>query len=390
MTNSTGLLEALVAHDSTFGRERAIGDWLVKYLAGQGFVARKQIVEGDRFNVLAERGKGTATLLCYGHMDTVPVYNGWKTDPFRVTKVGDRLYGLGSCDMKGGIAGLLSALEHLPADVPVKLLLAVDEENESLGAWQVVRERRDWIDGVERILSVEPGASADRIGGADVLTLGRRGRARFRFTVHGYSSHGGHVDRGVNAIDIGARIAHQIDGAKQAFHPRLKEGSQYVASFNASSVGLSIPEYCELEVERLLVIPETIDDCLNEYNELCARVLASMEMPDTARSHVSVTAELVPRRNRYSEPYEIAVDDPLVGAARDAILEKLRPEHGPFINYGRSVGDENVFANAFGLPSLVLGPEGGNIHSPNEWVSLRSLTDVTEVYRDLLHRYFEL
>ncbi|NQE67378.1 Succinyl-diaminopimelate desuccinylase [Nocardia gamkensis] len=351
---------------------------------------RKQIVESDRFNVLAERGTGTATLLCYGHVDTVPIYSGWKTDPLRLTRVGDRLYGLGACDMKGGIASLLFALQQLPADVPIKLLFAVDEENESLGAWQVVRDRRNWMKGVEHILSVEPGASADKIGGADVLTLGRRGRARFRFIIHGFSSHGGHIDRGVNAIDIGARIAREIDGAKQAFHPRLKEGSQYVASFNGSSAGLSIPEYCELEVERLLVIPETIDDCLKEYNDLCARVLASMEMPESARSYASAVAELVPRQNRYSEPYEIAIDDPLVAAARGAVVNTLQPEDGPFINYGRSVGDENVFANALGLPSLVLGPEGGNIHSPNEWVSQNSLNDVSAVYRDLFERYFEL
>ncbi|MFE6923067.1 M20 family metallopeptidase [Nocardia sp. NPDC057663] len=389
MNTPTGVLEHLVSRGSVFGSEGELGDWLFRYLKDSGFAVRKQMVEPGRFNILGQRGKGTATLLCYGHMDTVPVYSGWETDPFRITKVGDKLYGLGACDMKGGIAGLLVALHDLPADAPIKVLLAVDEENESLGAWQVVHDAADWMNGIQHILSVEPGASADRIGGADVLTLGRRGRARFRFEIHGYSSHGGHIDRGVNAVDIGARIAREISGAKQAFHPRLKEGGQYVASFNARSRGLSIPEYCELEVERLLVLPESVEGCLDEYRDICEKVIGSTEMPAAARPYVKASVRLVPRQNSYAEPYESPLADKLVAAGKIAIEKVLNPADGPFINYGRSVGDENVFAQSFGIPSLILGPEGGNIHSPNEFVSQRSLDSVTDVYRHLLRSYFE-
>lgn len=381
------LLKILVAHHSTFGREHAISEWLAGYLTDQGFTVEKHIIEPGRYNLLARRGKGTATLLCYGHMDTVPVYDGWQTDPLVLTPAGDKLYGLGACDMKGGIASLLIALRQLPADIPVKLLLAVDEENESLGAWQMTRDHTKWLRGVQHILSVEPGASARKIGGADVMTLGRRGRARFRFTIHGYSSHGGHGDRGVNAIDIGARIARQIDSATPAFHPRLQEGGQYVAQFNGKAAGLSIPERCELEVERLLVIPESVEDCLRQYHALAARVLADMTLPDAAKPFVSVDVIPVPRRNNYAEPYEIDANDPLAVAARRAIVKTL-PVKEPYYNYGRSVGDENVFANTLGIPSLILGPEGGNIHSPNEWVSHRSLDDTAAVYVNLFNYYF--
>ncbi|TDO06522.1 acetylornithine deacetylase/succinyl-diaminopimelate desuccinylase-like protein [Mycobacterium sp. BK086] len=387
MNSVLPLLQRLVSFDSVFGHEQAIGKWLADYLRREGFDVGRERVGDGRFNLLARRGEGTAPLLCYGHIDTVPVYEGWDTDPFSLTPDGDKLFGLGACDMKGGIAALLDSVERLPRSIPIKLLLAVDEENASAGAWRVATQRTDWLQGVEHILSVEPGASADRIGGADVLTLGRRGRARFKISVKGFSAHGGHVDKGVNAIDIASRIAREIADAKPAFHERLKEGSQYVASISASAEGLSIPERCELEIERHLVIPETVDTCLNELNQICDDVVKSLRIPLSLRRHVVASASLVPRQNKYMEPYEIDENDSLVESATSAIQTVLQIPK-PYINYGRSVGDENVFANELGIPALVLGPEGGNIHSPNEWVSAESLGQAVSVYDSLFEKYF--
>lgn len=376
------LLSTLVSHDSVFGNEKSLAEWVVWYLSKLGFQVNKQPVDKNRFNVLAKKAGGS-NLLCYGHLDTVPVYNGWGTDPFSLTAKGDRLYGLGSCDMKGGIAAMLYAIQNLGASDPVTVFFAVDEENASEGAWHLVNKETAWLKGITHMLSSEPGASANKIGGSDVLTLGRRGRVRFIIKINGFSAHGGHVDRGVSAISIAARIISEVEAIEPAYHERLGQGSHYVARISAASEGLSIPEYCEIEIERHLVLPETTESCLDEYRAVCDKVLSKIRIPKGLRSFVGIDVGIKKRRNAYMEPYEIPSNDKLVILAKE-IIEKKR---AAIINYGRSVGDENVFANKAGIRPLIIGPEGRNIHSPNEWISEKSLAECAAIYEQIIRRF---
>jgi len=54
------------------------------------------------------------------------------------------------------------------------------------------------------------------------------------------------------------------------------------------------------------------------------------------------------------------------------------------INYGLSVADENVFSNGFSKPILTIGPQGGNIHSADEWVSLKNIKELVKIYKTIL------
>lgn len=375
------LLSTLVSHDSVFGNERSLAEWTHWYLAKIGFKVKKIPVGDDRFSILAERGKGKSKILCYAHLDTVPTYHGWNTDPLAITQKGDKLYGLGTCDMKGGMAALLFALSNLPQKVPLKLFFAIDEENDSDGSWTLVKQHPRLIAGITHMLSVEPGASSDKAGGADVLTLGRRGRARFIIKVQGYSAHGGHVERGINAVVIAADIVKHLETLKIPKHPRLGSGSHFIARIEAAAKGISNPEYCEIEIDRHLVIPETTESCLKQYQKICDQAIKQLHVPAHLKKYVFTKVELKKRKHDYMKPYETLQNDPFVKKARRAILaEKGRVN----INYGRSVGDENIFASELGIKPIIVGPEGGNLHSPNEWVSLNSMEECSRVYQGLL------
>ncbi len=378
--NVVELLTKLVSFNSVFEHEKEVMDWLEGYAQELGLKTNRLSIAEQRYNLLIERGTGTS-LLCYGHIDTVPVYDGWKTDPFTLTAKGDKLYGLGACDMKGGIAGMLCAIATLPADVPIKLLLAVDEENDSAGSWHVVNERSDWLDGITHILSGEPGASASKIGGYDVLTLGRRGRARYIFRVYGVSAHGGHVERGASAITLATSLIKKLEAMPLADHKNLPKASHYVARVEGTSKGLSLPEYCEFEVDRHLVLPETADSALQEYTALAQEFVSTLDLSDSLAARVRVEVVIKPREHPYMEPYETAVEDPIVQQ-----LISVVTKHGatPTFNYGRSVGDENVFANKRGIKPIILGPEGADIHSANEYVSQKSLQTCVDIYREFL------
>src|SRR5579883_2118519 len=95
------LTARLVAIESTPGKEAAVQRTIAGWLAEQGIAVELQPTEGDRPNVVAriENGAGP-TLLLNGHADTVLAAAGWSSDPWTPRREGERLYGLGACDMK--------------------------------------------------------------------------------------------------------------------------------------------------------------------------------------------------------------------------------------------------------------------------------------------------
>jgi acetylornithine deacetylase/succinyl-diaminopimelate desuccinylase-like protein len=315
-------------------------------------------------------------------MDTVPVYSGWHTDPFVLTERGGRLYGLGTCDMKGGIAALLAALEQLPADTPLKLLFCYDEEYDSDGAWLVAQERADWFQGVTHLLSVEAGTVANSDG--PIITLGRRGRARYQVVVAGFSAHGGNNERGVSAISLASQLTLRLESATMPTHPQLGTGSQFVARIISENAGLSVPDHCVLEIERHFVAPETAMSVLEHYRGICDQLLDETSLTPEQQTQVSIDIQLKPRTNPYMESYVTSLDDPFVQLAQQLMQERFG---AVAIGYGRSVADENIMANTLGLQTIVIGPRGGNEHSPNEWASVSSLKQYTDLYNNLLAQW---
>ena len=91
-----------------------------------------------KYNLIATLGQGEGGLLLAGHTDTVPYDAGrWSKDPFQVTEEGNRLYGLGTIDMKGFFAFIVSALQELDLSKlqkPLRILATADEETTMAGA----------------------------------------------------------------------------------------------------------------------------------------------------------------------------------------------------------------------------------------------------------------
>ena len=122
-------LGALVSYDTSKPAETMqVDDPIMQYAAGQlqaaGFTTQFQDLGQGRVNLVAKRG--TPKLLLNCHLDTVPVDPKWTLDPFTLTEAGDKVHGLGSCDIKGAAACMLTAVEATDHDVAV--LFNTDEE----------------------------------------------------------------------------------------------------------------------------------------------------------------------------------------------------------------------------------------------------------------------
>lgn len=126
---------------------REVSERLAGWLEDLGFEVVLQPVEGrDKFNVIATLGRGPGGLVLSGHTDTVPYdEKRWNHDPFQVTEADDRLYGLGTCDMKGFLALAIEvASRYRPEELaePIIILGTADEESSMSGGKALVAEHR--------------------------------------------------------------------------------------------------------------------------------------------------------------------------------------------------------------------------------------------------------
>jgi acetylornithine deacetylase len=176
------LTRELIDIDSTTGREAEAGEWIASRLQALGYEVARQVVAGDRFNIIATTGRPTVVLST--HYDCVP--------PFFPSRVeGDRLYGRGSCDAKGALVAQVAAAERLRAsgESAVGLLFVVGEEKGSEGA----HAARDIAPGSRFLIDGEP--TDNRLGTAT------RGVYRARLVARGRAAHTSQPDLGDSAIE---------------------------------------------------------------------------------------------------------------------------------------------------------------------------------------------
>ncbi|MDE1823683.1 MAG: M20 family metallopeptidase [Candidatus Micrarchaeota archaeon] len=370
------LLSEIVRINSIFPNEKGLAVFVEHRLKRMGFATRRDYLSKTRYNILAERGTGNGSVLFYCHLDTVPDYGNWHTNPFRLTAKGNALFGLGSCDMKGGMAAILTAVDQI-RDKKIKMLFCVDEENISEGAWHAVTYNKAWFRDVKFAVSCESGDSKRHTGGSNVVTIGRRGRVVISIDIEGLASHGAQPQRGVNAIDEASTIVKHIGMYKLLKHGRLGPESIFVRRLEANSTSLSVPDKAHLELDIHIVPPSTRKDAEGRARELVNELFRSKHLDPRTKINVSIKE----RKTPYIEPY--------VNHRNNRHIKKvfsiIKEDYGKAIpNYGSSVADDNILSTELRVPIVTIGPTGGNEHSENEWVSRRSVKQLVGTYSRII------
>ncbi len=199
------LLARLVSFDTTSRLSNLeLIEWVEGYLAQLNVPSRRvPNADGTKSNLLATIGPAVeGGVVLSGHTDVVPVDGQpWSTDPFVLTQKDGRLYGRGTCDMKGFLALALAAAPDLAAATlsrPVHLAFSYDEEVGCLGA-------PDMIEVIARDLPrpalVVVGEPTDM-----VAVSGHKGIASFRITVSGREAHSSLTHLGVSANMAAIRL----------------------------------------------------------------------------------------------------------------------------------------------------------------------------------------
>ena len=180
----------------------SICDYLESVLAARGFeIERLEYTDcaGERkVNIIGKKGAGTGGAAYFAHTDTVPADSWFSSDhgPFEPRVSGDRLYGRGSCDMKGSIGSMLAAVEQVAKDdlrAPLYLTLTADEEVGYCGAIQVAQRSKYFQEMVR-------GETNGIVGEPTMLNVvhAHKGTYGFRATSHGRAAHSS-TNEGINA-----------------------------------------------------------------------------------------------------------------------------------------------------------------------------------------------
>lgn len=351
------LLRSMVEVESVFPEEQELAEMLEAILEERGFRVERVPVAQDRFNLVAERGDPDIGF--YGHMDTVPVQGNWTFDPLQPRKEDGRMYGLGAFDMKGGIASVLHAA--LSTEAPVRIMLGVDEELYSRGAYELVG--RGYTDDLDYLVIPEI-ADTGEVSDWPAVILGRRGRAVVRITVQGEPAHGARPSDGESAVLRASELVQELQDLDLREHQALGSESLFIRRIEGAADSLSVPEETVLAVDAHIVPPTTPQSLLERIQE---------SLPGYA------SAELGDRPNPFLSPFVTAPE------AVEDVVEAVEAELRGFeTGHGRSVADENVFGQE--LPVAVIGPRGGNPHDADEWVDLESLHQLSRVFQTIIKK----
>jgi succinyl-diaminopimelate desuccinylase len=264
-TDLLALTEDLCRVPSVSGTEDELAGVVEHWLATH---ASSLAVERIGANVVARtRGGAEARVVLGGHLDTVPANN--NAMPRRDGHV---LHGLGSADMKGGVAIMLdlaSALAHaepsgLRRDVTLVFYEGEEVADDLNGLRRLFSERPDLVQG-DLAMLLEP------TGGW--VEAGCQGTIHVRAVLHGQRAHSARPWMGVNAIHqavpLLARVAAFESESVMVDGLEYREALQ-VVRMNAGVANNVIPDRCELVINRRYAPSRSLDDAIAELRDLCS------------------------------------------------------------------------------------------------------------------------
>jgi succinyl-diaminopimelate desuccinylase len=340
--------------------ERALTERLITYdtstlegmQAAAGFVkgwleARDVEVTGTMHNgrpvLAATVGPQTgATIVLHGHLDVVPA----RPEQFTPRTEGDRLYGRGAYDMKGGLAGMMCALHELKAQQHIKVhfVCVADEESEEI-------DQR----GSDHL--VEQGYTGDfAITGEPTnmhIGIQAKGVLAMRLEIAGTAAHGSTPWLGDNAVLKALDVFRAIESL-----PFARESSDL---FDRPSINLGriiggdamnkVPDQCFIDVDVRYLPGQDHDGILADIQEIADTTLVQVF---------------------HRQPAMVERENGFVQALGEAI-SRVAPPQSERLGVGRDGASDAISFLEAGVPAVECGPVGDGHHGPEEWVSIRSL-----------------
>jgi len=359
------ILDRLVAFP-TISRDSNLEliDWVEGYLAGHGIAARRHWNEDRRKAALfAHVGPWQpGGVVLSGHSDVVPVDGQvWASDPWEVTERDGRLFGRGTCDMKGFVALAIWALVEAQGRTlrrPLQIALSYDEELGCTGAPPMIAAMQSTL----------PQAAAALIGeptGMRIVT-GHKGGTGYRVHVRGFEVHSSLLPEGVSAIMEAARLIHWMNAQNEA--NAAKPVTPLAAGFRPSYTTLHsgmiaggtahniTAADCRFVMEFRVVPGESVDAWAAALEAEAARMATAMR---------AVRPEAGVHLDRF---FAVPPLVPETAGTAEALVRQLTGENGSgVVSYGTEAGQ----FQAAGYSAVICGPgDIAQAHQADEYLEL--------------------
>jgi len=366
--------QKLIRTPSVSGSEEEAGKMVAKKLAEIGLEV--ETVGGNVIGKLAGDNDQKTLALC-GHIDTVGVTepDSWTVDPHSATVKDNILWGLGSADMKAGLAAQIMAIDAIKKSKVSRKgnVLFVATVMEETGR-EKLEQRRGIIELLDKGLMK---ADATVIAEPTDLLVGRghKGICDTILTAKGKTAHGSLPEKGVNAIEKMSKVIMAMKGMKLGYHPELGPGTLTPCVIQGGIKLAIVPDTCTVLIDRRLTVDESKDTVQKEMDKLFSDL--KRDDPD-----LNLTAEYPYSYEAVITPADHAVIKSIDLAHRDVTEQSAKVGFIPF-------GTDGAWVNKLTkCPVIVYGP--GNVahaHKPNEHVELRQVEEASKVYAALIGHY---
>jgi len=337
------LAEKLIAYDTSRQEELVAAAGFVKGWLESRDIEVRDLDHNGLPVLIAEVGpidESATTVILHGHLDVVPGH----AEQFRPRVDGDRLFGRGAYDMKGGLAAMMCALKDLERQerVHVRLLCVPDEEAEELD-----------VRSTDAIVRMGLGGDFAITGEPTDLHIGieAKGVLAMQIDVYGRAAHSSTPWLGDNAVLKAIDVFRAIESL-----PFSRQSSEL---FDRPSINLG-------RIQG--------GDAVNKVPDSCTMAVDIRYLPGQDPAEILDQVRAIPEievtRTFIYPPVAVPRTDPFVRALREAVIRSV---HGETLSVGRDGASDAATFLAVGIPAVEFGPVGAGHHGPEEWVSLSSL-----------------
>lgn len=382
------LASALIRIPSFKTEESAVARFLAELFRPRGYDVDVQEIEPGRLQTIATlRGTGGgASLMLNGHTDINALTRRWRRDPWTPSLEGDRLYGHGVQNMKGGLASIIGAAEavrragvRLPGDLVVACVAGETQGGE--GTHYLM----------ESGLRTDAAVVAEPFGADNLVTV-HSGIVHMAIHTYGVTGHIGRLEGTVNAVQTMTTVVDALQRVQFRHTPRPD-----LPAFPRLNVGgilggrgrdyvlvepPYVPDVCTIIVDVHFLPGQTVEGIVADIR----RVLDPLAARDPALRYeieIPPPASFKGRRRLVMDPFDMPIDAPIVQAvARGyrAVTGQEPRAIGTVLPHSYSADDTCHLWKA-GIPCLLYGPATirGNEHEDDACVLVSEMERVTRV-----------
>ncbi len=353
--------------------EKEVGEFVYNYLKKLPYLqVEKQKIESDRFNIIA-KDNYPPKLLFACHLDTVEPKKGWNYNQFSATVKNSRLYGLGSCDMKGGTACTLDALQEFKDTKGLMLLFYCDEEYDFKGMKSFLQRN-----SFRPKLAVFPESTNEEI------INGCRGIIEIYFQVTGKTGHAARPQEGRNAIDTVMETVNELRKETKKYRNSSLGAPTLNLAYLSGGLMKGFDESGKIILgdrgNNISDIAEVVLDIRTTSSKLNGSKVVNFIEESIKRKGLEMKKVIL--RSDFGPMY---IPKTKIRTFESAIKDQLgRVDYGDITVQGYFDGE--MMYKKLETPCVYFGPKGGNAHGVNEWVDIKSLKEVRGIYKNLIRR----